>query len=40
QEKGLNEIKVELNTLKSTDFFIVQVEANGKVGTNKILIQK
>jgi len=40
QEKGMNEVKVELTTLKSTDFFIVHVEANGKVGTSKILIQK
>ena len=40
QEKGINELKVELNNLKSTDFYIVQVETNGKVGTNKILIKK
>ena len=40
QEKGKNELQVDLDNLKTTDFFIVQVEGNGIVGTQKILLKK
>ena len=40
QEKGNNEVKVDLTNLKTTDFFIIQVEGKGTAGTQKILLKK
>lgn len=40
QEKGMNQVKVELNNLRTSDFFIVKVESGTKTGTQKILLKK